>query len=92
MFSANLYARGAQTSRRTQSGRDPRRLPPPSICGSTPARLGGRPVDIAVYGDNVTNSRHLTIVNDLTTVVGVASAQYSEPAMYGVELRYHFGG
>ncbi len=90
VFSANLYARGAQTSNE---------LNPAQIGGFTTLdlrldwrNLGGRPVDIAVYGDNVTNSRHLTIVNDLTSVVGVASAQYSEPAMYGVELRYHFGG
>jgi iron complex outermembrane receptor protein len=53
--------------------------------------IGGRPIDIALYGKNVTDKRYVTISNNLMNVVGVSSAQLSEPAMYGIEVRYHFG-
>jgi iron complex outermembrane receptor protein len=89
IFSANLYSRSRQSANI---------LNPTLIGGFTNLDLrldwrdvGGRPFDIALYGTNITNSRHVTIANDLTSVVGIASAQVAEPAMYGVELRYHFG-
>ena len=46
-----------------------------SICGSTGATCSAydSPVDMAIYGNNVTNDRHVTIDNDLTAVVGVDS-------------------
>ena len=50
------------------------------------------PVDVAIYGNNVTNDRHVTIDNNLLNVVGVEAKQYAEPTTYGVELRYRFGG
>ena len=54
-------------------------------------RIGGSPIDLAVYGKNVTNDRHLTSGEDLTGLADIQSAEYAEPRMYGVELRYHFG-
>ena len=54
--------------------------------------VGGQPIDVSLYGKNVTDRRYPTISNNLMLVVGVSSQQLSEPAMYGVELRYHFGG
>ena len=54
-------------------------------------QVGGRPVDISVYGKNVTDSRHPTISNNLLNVADVTSTQFAEPTMYGVEVRYHFG-
>jgi len=51
----------------------------------------GGPIDVAVYGDNVTNDRHVIVDNNLLNVVGVESKPYADPTMYGIELRYHFG-
>ncbi|HEV2365956.1 MAG TPA: TonB-dependent receptor [Caulobacteraceae bacterium] len=88
-FSASLYNRSSQSANS---------LNPTLIKGFTTVdlrldwrNLGGRPVDLAFYGSNVTNSRHVVIANDLTDVIGISSAQWSEPATYGVELRYRFG-
>ena len=53
--------------------------------------LGGQPVDVALYGRNVTDRRYATVNNNLLSVAGVNSTQLNEPAMYGIELRYHFG-
>jgi iron complex outermembrane receptor protein len=53
--------------------------------------VAGQPVDIALYGKNVTNKRYPTINDNLISAVGVTSEQLNEPAMFGVELRYHFG-
>ena len=88
-LTANLYTRSAQTSNV---------LEPFRIGGYTAMDLrldwrnfGGRPLDISIYGNNVTDNRHLIMAEDLTSVVGVSSVEWSEPAVYGVELRYHFG-
>ena len=48
-------------------------------------------MDLAVYGKNITDDRHLTQGEDLTGLADIQSAEYAEPRMYGVELRYHFG-
>ena len=53
--------------------------------------IGGRPVDVALYGRNVTDKRYATVYNNLESVVGIDSTQLNEPAMYGIEVKYHFG-
>jgi len=53
--------------------------------------IGGRPVDVALYGRNVTDRRYATVYNNLESVVGIDSTQLNEPAMFGIEVRYHFG-
>ncbi len=53
--------------------------------------VGGGPVDLAVYGKNVTDNRHLTQGTDLTGLIDLQSVEYAEPATYGIEIRYHFG-
>ncbi|HEY3814248.1 MAG TPA: TonB-dependent receptor [Caulobacteraceae bacterium] len=53
--------------------------------------IAGSRIDLGVYGKNVTNDRHLTQGTDLTGLASVQSAEYAEPRMYGIELRYHFG-
>jgi iron complex outermembrane receptor protein len=88
-FVANIYGRSALSSNA---------LNPGLLGGFTNVDLrldwrsvGGSPVDIAIYGDNVTDNRHVVINNNLLQVVGVSSAQFAEPATFGVELRYRFG-
>jgi iron complex outermembrane receptor protein len=53
---------------------------------------GGSPVDVALYAKNLTDDRHLTEGEDLTGLADVQAAEYAEPRMIGIELRYHFGG
>jgi iron complex outermembrane receptor protein len=88
-FVANIYGRSSLTSNL---------LNPGMLGGYTNVDLrvdwrsiGGHPIDIALYGDNVTDNRHVVISNDLLQVVGVSSEQFAEPATFGVELRYRFG-
>jgi iron complex outermembrane receptor protein len=88
-FVANIYSRSTLSSNL---------LNPGLLGGYTNVDLrldwrsvGGRPVDIAIYGNNVTDDRHVAINNDLLNVVGVQSEQFAEPATFGVEVRYRFG-
>ncbi len=88
-FVANIYGRSALSANLLNPGLLP---------GFTNVDLrldwravGGSPVDIAIYGNNVTDNRHVVINNELLQVVGVHSEQFAEPATFGVELRYRFG-
>jgi iron complex outermembrane receptor protein len=53
--------------------------------------IGGSPVDLAVYGKNVGNERHITFGNDLSGLADVRAVEYSPATSWGLELRYHFG-
>ncbi|HWE45979.1 MAG TPA: TonB-dependent receptor [Caulobacteraceae bacterium] len=91
VFGAFLYHQGRQSSNVESSS-----LLPEAAFTNLDLRLdwrnvGGSPVDLAVYGKNVTNDRHLTNGEDLTGLANIQAAEYAEPRMYGVELRYHFG-
>jgi len=55
------------------------------------ANVAGTGIDAAVFGKNVLNDVHLVGVANLLTSLGFASGIYSEPAIYGVSLRYKFG-
>ena len=88
-FSANFYARTKTSANELN----------PSLLGgysNLDLRLDwrgamGSSVDVALYGTNVTNDRHVIVDNNLLTAVGVEAKTYADPTMYGVELRYHFG-
>ena len=89
-LSANLYYRAQQTTNASDLS------VPPGAFTTLDLRLdwrqvGGRPIDIAFYGNNVTNARYLDLGLDLRAEVGILATQYSEPGSYGVQLRYHFG-
>jgi len=88
-LSADLYNRSKESANA---------LNPSAIGGYTNLDLRfdwrnamGGPIDVAVYGTNVTNDRHVIIDNNLLNVVGVEAKQFADPTMYGIELRYHFG-
>lgn len=52
--------------------------------------VAGLPVDLAVFGTNITNKKYLTN----SPGIGLSGAEYvslGEPCMYGVRLRYKFG-
>jgi iron complex outermembrane receptor protein len=50
------------------------------------------PVDVAVFGTNLTGEKYDTTHTDLFGTAGFASATVGEPRMYGVRVRYSFGG
>ena len=89
VFSGNFYARTKESANEIS----------PSVLGSytnLDLRLDwrgamGSPVDVAIYGTNVTNDRHVIVDNNLLTAVGVEAKAYADPTMYGIELRYRFG-
>jgi iron complex outermembrane receptor protein len=49
------------------------------------------PVDLSLFGTNVTKKKYLSYVTGLTGA-GFETAVLGEPRMYGLRLRYHFGG
>ena len=89
IFSANLYSRSKESANSAN----------PSLIGgytNLDLRLDwrgamGGPIDVALYGTNVTNDRHVIVDDNLLTAVGTEAHEYAEPTMYGIELRYHFG-
>ena len=56
--------------------------------------IGGRPVDVALFVDNLTNATYATGLADFYngSTVGTVSYTFAPPRMYGVRLRYKFGG
>jgi iron complex outermembrane receptor protein len=55
--------------------------------------IGGRPVDVALFVDNLTNNTYATGLADFynTSAIGTVSYTYAPPRMFGVRLRYKFG-
>jgi iron complex outermembrane receptor protein len=56
--------------------------------------IGGRPIDIALFVDNLTNATYATGLADFynTGTTGTVSYTFAPPRMFGVRLRYRFGG
>ena len=56
--------------------------------------IGGRPIDVALFVDNLTNNTYVTGLADFYNVntVGTVSYTFAPPRMFGVRLRYKFGG
>jgi iron complex outermembrane recepter protein len=53
--------------------------------------LASYPVDAAFYVTNATDAAFKTGIKSFIANLGVTSATYSEPRMFGIELRYRFG-
>jgi iron complex outermembrane receptor protein len=56
--------------------------------------IGGRPIDIALFVDNLTNNTYATGLADFYngSTIGTVSYTFAPPRMFGVRLRYKFGG
>lgn len=52
--------------------------------------IAGSPVDLSVFGTNVTDEEYLSYISGLW-VNGIESGQAGLPRMYGARIRYHFG-
>ena len=60
--------------------------------GANWRNVGGKPIDIETFMTNVTNKKAIAAGQVFYYSSGVAAASYIEPRMYGVRLRYTFGG
>jgi iron complex outermembrane receptor protein len=53
-------------------------------------QLTGAPWSIALYGNNLTDTRYMTNGLDALSSVGIAGATYGRPREYGVRIDYNF--
>ncbi|CAN7286370.1 TonB-dependent receptor [Phenylobacterium sp. LjRoot219] len=54
--------------------------------------IAGRPVDLAVYATNIGQEKYYVAAANALSTVGAEYLILGEPRMYGVRLRYRFGG
>jgi iron complex outermembrane receptor protein len=54
--------------------------------------IGGIPLEVSVFGTNVTNKDYKIFEFDAWQLLGSSHAIYGEPRMWGVDVRYSFGG
>lgn len=54
-------------------------------------RVMGSPIDLSVFGTNVTNEEYIVATGGGYGSFGIADAMYGEPRMYGMRIRYNFG-
>jgi len=50
------------------------------------------PLDISVFGTNIANKAYLISNSGVFQTIGTQAVIYGEPRMFGVRLKYHFGG
>ena len=53
--------------------------------------VGGSPVDVSLFANNVTNQFTVVTLNGLRDILGFDARQLGEPRMYGGRLRVRFG-
>jgi iron complex outermembrane receptor protein len=56
------------------------------------ADIYGQPLDAGFFVRNATNHTQLVNTGSLLTAIGAVIGTYSEPRMWGAEVRYRFGG
>jgi iron complex outermembrane recepter protein len=54
--------------------------------------VGGRPVDLSLFATNITDEIYPVSVGSSFISAGFESVLYGPPRMYGMRLRYRFGG
>ncbi len=52
----------------------------------------GAPVDLSLFATNLTNKNYLISNTGIFQTIGAQSVIYGEPRMFGVRMRYSFGG
>ena len=53
--------------------------------------VGGSPVDVSIYANNLAKEKYFTGVTDLLASGGFVSKYLGEPRTYGIRIRYNFG-
>jgi iron complex outermembrane receptor protein len=56
------------------------------------ANIGGRPIDVALFMSNAGDAEYATGEQDLYNAIGTVTYTFAPPRLYGVRLRYRFGG
>jgi iron complex outermembrane receptor protein len=56
------------------------------------SKIAGTPLDVTLYVDNAFNTRYVQDVILSTPSFGVYTGNYAPPRMFGIRLRYAFGG
>ncbi|MGN6499833.1 MAG: TonB-dependent receptor [Tsuneonella sp.] len=55
--------------------------------------IGGRPLDIGVFANNITDeAKPVGVLDQYSGSTGTVGLTYTEPRMYGVRVGYRFGG
>ena len=54
--------------------------------------IGGRPLDASLFASNLLDKNYVVGGGGFYNLLGFTTSRYGEPRMYGVRLRYHFGG
>ncbi|MDE2442505.1 MAG: TonB-dependent receptor, partial [Betaproteobacteria bacterium] len=49
-------------------------------------------LDVSVFGTNLTNKEYAITNTGTFQTIGAQTQMYGEPRMYGIRLKYHFGG
>jgi iron complex outermembrane recepter protein len=52
----------------------------------------GMPLDLSVFGTNIANRTYLISNSGVYQTIGTQAVMYGEPRMFGVRLKYRFGG
>ncbi len=55
--------------------------------------IGGKPIDVELFGTNLTNALYATgLLDQYNTPSGIVTYTYAPPRMFGVRVKYRFGG
>jgi len=54
--------------------------------------IAGKPLDVALFMSNAGDSQYATGEQDLYTTIGTVTYTFAPPRLYGMRLRYRFGG
>jgi len=54
--------------------------------------IAQKPVDLSIFATNVTNEKYYTNILDQRASQGFITQPLAPPRMYGMRLRYRFGG
>jgi iron complex outermembrane receptor protein len=54
--------------------------------------IGGLPLEVSFFANNVTNKDYKIFEFDGWELIGISTAIYGEPRMWGADVRYSFGG
>ncbi|MEO0030244.1 MAG: hypothetical protein RIS94_2 [Pseudomonadota bacterium] len=54
--------------------------------------IGGSPVDVSLFATNITKKNYIISNTGTFQTIGAQSVMYGEPRMFGIRLKYSFGG
>lgn len=55
-------------------------------------KVAGGPVDVSLFATNITKKNYIITNTGVYQTIGAQSVMYGEPRMFGIRLKYSFGG